>query len=205
MFVELIDRLRCVAPHAPSWLVAAAARTVDRHITEGTLGCPVCGAEYVLAGGAVWFGEGESPAAPRAIDAEALDRLAALLGVDDRGGLYVLDGGWAGAALPLGIERTSARFATLGVAADADLVLRGTGDRVPFADASLRGVVLDRASLALATAAVAPLEVGGRLVAPAATPLPVGVELLARDAVQWVAARVATASAPVPLGRASRG
>ena len=48
MFVEIIDLLRCPNAHAESWLVAAAARTVGRHIVEGTLGCPVCEAEMEM-------------------------------------------------------------------------------------------------------------------------------------------------------------
>ncbi len=206
MFVELIDRLRCTVPHASSWLVAAASRTVDRHVLEGTLGCPVCGAEYPVRDGAVWFGDTDVDAAASApeLDAPALERLAALLSVDDRGGLYILDGGWARAARPLGLACASARFATLGVAAEADVVVRGAGDHVPFGAGTVRGAVLARASRELAHAAAATLEVGGRLVAPSATPQPPGMELLARDAAQWVAARTTVDGVPVSLRRASR-
>ena len=59
MFVELIDKLRCLDSHVDRCLVASATHTVDRHILEGTLGCPVCGAEYAIHEGAVWYGGSE--------------------------------------------------------------------------------------------------------------------------------------------------
>src|SRR5690606_9202648 len=43
--------LRCPQDHEDSWLVLAATKTVDRHVLEGTLGCPVCGAEYPVSAG----------------------------------------------------------------------------------------------------------------------------------------------------------
>ena len=62
MFIELVDALRCPQPHAESWLVVASTRTQARHILEGTLGCPVCRAEYPIVDGVVDF-RGDSAAA----------------------------------------------------------------------------------------------------------------------------------------------
>ena len=56
MHVELVETFRCMAPHRDSWLVAAADRTESRVILDGTLGCPVCHAEYVIRGGIAYFG-----------------------------------------------------------------------------------------------------------------------------------------------------
>jgi len=44
VFVELIEALRCPRPHEDAHLVASATRTEARHIVDGVLGCPVCGA-----------------------------------------------------------------------------------------------------------------------------------------------------------------
>ena len=53
MFVELVDLLRCPRPHEDTWLVAAAEAMSGRHIVRGTLGCPVCEAEYPIRDGVV--------------------------------------------------------------------------------------------------------------------------------------------------------
>src|SRR3954462_15554710 len=55
MFVEIVDALRCPRAHEESWLVLAAQRTEDRHVLEGTLGCPVCHATYPIHGGIAEF------------------------------------------------------------------------------------------------------------------------------------------------------
>ena len=51
MFIELVDALRCPVPHEDSWLVASAERTESRHIVTGTLGCPVCRAQFPIRRG----------------------------------------------------------------------------------------------------------------------------------------------------------
>ena len=53
MFIELVDALRCPRPHEESWLVLAASRLEARHVLEGTLGCPVCHAQYPIRDGIV--------------------------------------------------------------------------------------------------------------------------------------------------------
>ena len=205
--MELIDTLRCPGQHEDSWLVAAVTHSVDRHILEGTLGCPVCGAEFEVRAGEVWMPFGEPAGMRPAVDDDPAEvtRLAALLGLDERGGLYVLCGTWTAMA-PALLELAPARL--LAVSPTSALpgmsVLRGTGDALPIAGGAARGVALDRPSGALAEAAVRVLVPGGRLVAPATTAVPALVSILARDGRHWVAERdpAASISAPVRLGRA---
>src|SRR5215831_21030830 len=94
MFLPLIDRLRCVNAHEDTWLVASIDRVVERDVLEGTLGCPVCSAEYRIRDGVVWFGEAPPAAAERApSSAEAL-RLAAALDLTDARMTAILHGSW---------------------------------------------------------------------------------------------------------------
>jgi len=208
MFVELIDRLRCPRPHEEGWLVATASRTVGRHIEEGALGCPVCGAEYAIREGEVWFGGSEpgTPVpAPRVREDEPV-RLAAMLGLDDRGGLYVLDGAWSGCAPAIASMFPDARLVFLASpeGQGASVVLRGTGDAIPLVAGGARGVALQRAAPALVDAAARVLAAGGRLVAPAASVVPEAITLVARDETWWVGARASSSiSAPVTPRRAA--
>ena len=208
MFVELIDSLRCPVPHenaAESWLVAAAVETVDRHIVRGTLGCPVCHAEFDIRHGDVWFGA-EEPATGFAVPSDDdVTRLAALLGVDDRGGLYILDGAWGAMAAAVSGYSSAAHFILLSppLGCEADGTVRGAGDLVPIAAGSLRGIALDRCSVALAESAARALGANGRLIAPAVTPVPPSITVLARDDQHWVGEQSA-GSHPIPLRRASR-
>ncbi|MBM3907163.1 MAG: hypothetical protein FJ363_03680 [Gemmatimonadetes bacterium] len=202
MFVELIDRLRCPAEHAETWLVVAADRVEDRDLRAATLGCPECGAEYAMRGGEVWFGA-RVAATPMPVGEDEAMRLAALLKLEERG-LYLLDGGWA--------SFTDALHALLDVAvllADppselreaAEGTLRGVGDRWPLASAAFHGIALDRATPSRTADAVRLLRPGGRLVAPAMATMPAGVRELARDDRHWVAEK---AGDVVPLSRARR-
>lgn len=196
MFVELLDRLRCPNRHEDMPLVATASRTVDRHIVEGTLGCPACGAEYRVHRGAVEFG-GETRE-PASIEGASLNerslRLGALLGLDDRGGLYVVD--FAGARLIPWLAELSPLSQFIAFSGDesiegAGVVIRGRGDVLPLAKACARGIALDDPTPALLRSAVDTLAPGGRLVAPTGATVPAGIELLARDDEQWVGEREA--------------
>lgn len=195
MFIELVNDLRCPRQHEETWLVASAVRTVDRDIVEGTLGCPICHAEYPIRDGTAWFDE-MSAVAPSSVrpDAERAMRIAALLDLSDAQGFAVLAGSHGpladvlrGVVPPhlVALNPTSPVATGQGTSA---LVIR---DGIPLADATCRGVVLDAAH-ADAThleAAVRVLQPRGRLVAPAATPLPHSVSELARDDELWVAER----------------
>jgi hypothetical protein len=209
MFVELIDRLRCLQSHPDGCLVATTTRTVGRHIIEGTLGCPMCGAEYEIREGAVWFGGNEI--VPMPVDSrfppDGLVRLAAMLGLDERGGLYVLDAVWSFYARELSAMYPEARFVLMSgsEAEGASAVLRCTSDAIPLAAGCARGVALDRGTPALVDAAVRALAARGRLLAPEDTDVPEAIALLARDDDWWVGERepTPTVSAPVTPRRAA--
>ena len=210
MHVELIDRLRCVATHEDSWLVAAATTTVDRNIIGGLLGCPVCGAEYAVVDGDVWYSSPQdttaAPAAGRAAPTYADDvvRLAALIGVDERGGLYALHGAEGRFAGALGlIDAVQLILIDPPRGAEAPAVIRGAGERIPLANGALRGIAIGSASERMADAAARALAPRGRLVAPVATPVPAGITVLARDASQWVGEAGERSSPPVTLRRST--
>jgi uncharacterized protein YbaR (Trm112 family) len=196
MFVELLDKLRCPNAHEDSPLVATASRTVDRHIVEGTLGCPVCRAEYPVHGGAVELGGAARVAAPRAAERpdEATLRLGALLGLDARGGVYVLASG--SACLLPGLAELSPLSQFIAISDDAGIdgaavVIHGCGAVLPLAKGCARGIALDDTTPESLRSAIDALAPGGRLVAPAGAAVPDGIELLARDDAQWVGERVA--------------
>jgi hypothetical protein len=211
MFIEFVESLRCLRPHEDSWLVAAADRMVGRSIVEGTLGCPVCQAQYPIVGGVAYFGASPAGGAAtaelrQAPDPELVLRAAALLGLADAGGTAVLAGEWGDAAEGL---RALAEVHYLLVDPPHDVVTSDgvsvvrTDGRLPLAAGSVRGVALDGASSLAPTlaAAVRALRTGGRLVAPVGVALPAGVHELARDARHWVAEREAAPTAPVTLAR----
>jgi uncharacterized protein YbaR (Trm112 family) len=208
MFIDLLDRLRCPNRHEDFPLVASALRTVDRHIIEGVLGCPACGAEYAVHGGVVDFGGDAARAhrGPAKPDDEATVRLAALLGLDERGGLYLLDAASAAFARGLAALAPAAQFIVVAGAGagagtgdgdgagdaeveGADVVLRGCGTVLPLARGCARGIALDDGSAELLRSAVGALAPGGRLVAPAGAAVPDGITLLAKDSAQWVGER----------------
>jgi hypothetical protein len=209
MFVELIGQLRCLRSHADGCLVATTTQTVERRIIDGTLGCPACGAEYEIREGAAWFGGNEAVPTPAdsRFSPDGPVRLAAMLGLDERGGLYVLDALWSFHVRALSTMCPEARFVLISVAEveGAHAVLRGTGDAIPLAAGCARGVALDRATPALVDAAVRALAAGGRLVAPQNADVPAAIALLARDDDWWVGAREPspTVSAPVTPRRAA--
>jgi uncharacterized protein YbaR (Trm112 family) len=178
VYVELIDALRCPRPHGDSWLVAAALETRDRCVVRGALGCPVCRAEYPVAGGVARFGGPAADAGEADVrgagaaggeggvgdgPGDEAVRLAALLGLTSAGGIVAVGGGWD---------------------AVVDALLQV---------ADVRVLVVDPAH------PYAPREPVG---AVAAAPLPAGVRELARDARHWVAERDAPAGVVVPLRRA---
>ena len=188
MFVDQLDLLRCTNPHRDANLVATATRTVDRRIVAGVLGCPVCSAEYAIRSGTVWFGaaDPEVPALAGTTDGEAV-RLAALLSVDGGGGCYVLCGAWGTLARAL-VDVAPAELLLVSPPLDVGdwSTLRGAGDAIPLAGGRARGVAIDRPSPALAEAAARALIENGRLIAPAATPVPASITILARDDRHWV-------------------
>lgn len=209
MFIELVDTLRCPTPHEESWLVLASTRMVARHVLEGTLGCPVCAAEYPIHDGVVDFRRAAS--GPRATaepaDAEQAMRLAAFLGLDDAQGFAVLMGQWGSHALELrGLVECPLILVDppLEVDASPGLSILLTDGPLPLAAGAARGTALDVAGPAGApgeriASAVRATRVKGRVVGRLSLALPAGVTELARDDRDWVAERDAQASPLVTL------
>jgi uncharacterized protein YbaR (Trm112 family) len=209
VLIELVDDLRCPRPHEETWLVVSTNRTEGRHIIEGTLGCPICRAEYPIHEGVVRFGpvaDAARRAPDRAVsaDPEMAMRLAAFLDLSDAQGYAVLAGSWAPAAqllrgaVPTRLVLLNPRPA---VAARDGISVLEIAAGFPLADGTCRGVALDdaHADSAHLDHAVRVLLPRGRLVAPASTPTPAGVAELARDEHLWVAERNAPLPGLVPL------
>ena len=220
MFIELIELLRCVRPHEDSWLVGSFDDVRARDVRSGTHGCPICGARYAISDGVLRMSTDAGVPLPRrdrirrpGSDAlgtrEESIRLAAMLGLNEPGGLALLAGAW-GASAPV-LRRLVDIHLLLLVQSDEllptyDESVIVSPDVIPLAAASCRGVALDdtTARESFLESAVHVLRPGGRLVAPAATPVPEGVLEVARDARHWVGERALATSGLVPLQRSSR-
>jgi uncharacterized protein YbaR (Trm112 family) len=204
MFIELVDALRCPVPHEESWLVATPSRMIFRHIVEGTIGCPVCRAEYPVSRGVADFRRGAHtalPAAAPADDAQAA-RLAAFLDLVDPTGFAALLGRWSVHAPAL-----RAMVETPLVVVDPPdetegepgiSVIRCDGV-LPLAPGTARGIAIDEGSDERVASAVLATRPMGRVVAATSVPLPGGVTELARDEAMWVGERQAIASPLVSL------
>lgn len=202
MFIELVDTLRCLAPHEESWLVLSSSRMQERHVLEGALGCPVCRAEYRISAGEVHMG---GQCAPSVTDAPAAGpdsgvRLAAQLALTDALGFAVLCGGWA---LHADALHVTTGVPLLLVNPPGHLspqrqhsVIRTAGT-LPLAAASARAVALDGG--VDPASAVRAARTGARLAGPVTLPLPQGVRELARDDSVWVGERETAPSALVTL------
>jgi uncharacterized protein YbaR (Trm112 family) len=210
VFLPLVDILRCPRPHDDTWLVASIDRADGRDIVEGKLGCPICSTEYPIHEGEVDFGGAGAPAtyvAPREEDAV---RLAASLDLTDPRAVALIQGSW-GAHAPLIRSLSPAQLLLvdppLGVTGgDGISIVRSA--LVPVAAASVHGAAFDaQASESMIASLARAVRGGGRLLGPAAAPIPAGFTELARDGEVWVAGLAAGAamSAPVPLTRRSSG
>lgn len=93
MFIELTDHLRCPADHPESFLVLVPDVMDGRRVLQGTLGCPICHAEYRITDGIADLGVAAQPPAPPAaestVDAAAI---LAFLGLEGPGGYLGLVG-----------------------------------------------------------------------------------------------------------------
>ena len=207
MRLYLVDLLRCPEPHAEGWLVASTGVMQDRHVLEGELGCPNCGSRYRVHKGIVEF----SSRKPARIDAstpesDAAVRLAALLALDTAEGAILMARNYAPVARALR-DVTGVEVVVLDPPPDVAMGhgMSGiAGARLaPLAEGSLRGAALDAetAEPGFLQSVVKALRSRGRLVAPAATPLPADMKELARDAREWVAEKQG-ATPIVPLRRA---
>jgi uncharacterized protein YbaR (Trm112 family) len=145
MFIELADHLRCPSDHEERYLVLLPDRMVGRWVTEGHLGCPVCGRTFELREGVLDAGGAGGPPAPEsALDA---DGLVALAGVNGPGGYFVLVGAPAGEWRAVAERMPGVALVGMNPAAGVEdepgiSVLRG--DRLPLKSRSMRGVVLGK-------------------------------------------------------------
>jgi len=206
MHIEFIDLFRCPEPHEETWLVAAFSRMEERIVIEGRLGCPICKTEYAIVNGVVVFGETAAKQGMGATppSAEAVTRLAAMLGMLRPGMLVLLTGSLAARSHELS-SLVSGRVLVLNpipaLVTDSESVgsIR-TGSAIPVASRSVDGIALDTATddAIMLGEIVRVLRPGGRLVAPASMSLPGGMRQLARDEQYVVAESVGEL---VTLGR----
>lgn len=211
MFVELIETLRCPRPHEDAQLVASTSRTEARHIVEGVLGCPVCGAEFTIANGVARFGEPAEETKPERPDAETAMRLAAFLELTDAHSFALLCGRWGAHADPIHqLAETQLVLVNPPRSVPADIAAGVvlTSEAVPFAGGSARALALDEpASRNFVRSAVRAVRAGGRVLGPATLDLPEGVTELVRDEWMWVGEKIATPDATprlVSITKASR-
>src|SRR5215212_9056893 len=185
MHIELIDLLRCPNDHDETWLVAALHAVEDRLVVKAKLGCPICGASYVIAKGIADLRSHHEPISvqPGHADPDSAIRLAALLNLTRPGSFAILQGTHASAANQV-TEMTQSRVIGLNSAAavdDTELAAAVFSDsRIPLATDSVDGLALDEEKFLHDAARV--LRQGGRLVIPAEATLPYGITEVARDA-----------------------
>lgn len=219
MFIELVDILRCGRPHDDSWLVLSAERMSGRHVVSGTLGCPVCGAAYPVVDGEARLGSADDagqhppadPVVPWLDDEAAPMQAAALLSLAELRHPVLLAGEWSTLGEPLaglapGLYLVVNPRSPIPPGRTELSVLRAAG-WLPLAANKLHGAALDGAAIraGLLDGTARAVRPGGRLVAPASTPLPPHYSELGRDGAIWVAERQASAHGPpVRLGRAPR-
>lgn len=200
MHLEVVGSLRCPAGQDASWLVARTDRLEARHIVEGVLGCPVCGAEFRIEAGVARLAppvHGEPEPIP-----EAAFRVAALLDLTTPQGIVLLAGAWAAAAVEVAALVEQIHILALDAPDEAPPPGLGVssieaGQSVPLASGSARGIALDaaHASASAVAQATESLRSGGRLLAPAGVAVPSALVELARDDRWWVAER----RAPSPI------
>ncbi|MDQ2667403.1 MAG: hypothetical protein M3Z05_15500 [Gemmatimonadota bacterium] len=204
MFIELVDALRCPRVHEESWLVASTSQMEARHIVHGTLGCPVCLAEYPIRDGVVDFRSNRASAPTHAtgLSAHGAMRVAAMLDLSDATGFAVLLGEWGMLALEL---TTLVETPLIAVDPPEHIVgfpglsvIRCDGD-LPLASGAARAIAIDPHNRERADSAVRVTRTKGRILAPAVLGVPAGVRELVRDERVWVGEREAVPSPIVTL------
>ncbi|MFL5501385.1 MAG: hypothetical protein ACJ79Q_09145 [Gemmatimonadaceae bacterium] len=202
MFIELIDLLRCVNEHEDTWLVASFSEITNRFVMEGTLGCPICHAEYPIRNGVADFTAGEpirecddERGAAGHKREELATRAGAYLDATQPGATIVLGGLWAYAAQELAAMadlRVIALNAPGEVKVSERVGLVRAAKRIPLAANSVQGVAFDAwFEKSISGDAVRVVRPGGRIVGPTAFETPQQTAVLAHDDNYWVAERPA--------------
>ena len=217
MRLDLAERLRCPGAHAPTPLIVLARETRDRELRAGLAGCPVCHLDVSFEEGQLRFPSSSlsnhaSAVTPGgAVDGAPppdLERVIPLLGLGDPSGTVLLAGRYAVLAASLaaatGVSAVVLHGASTPPADELVCTVLGAPASIPFTDGTFRGAAVD-ASLPAALIADVPRVIanGGRVVAAASVLAPPGLNELARDDREWVAAREGT-GAIVELGRGRR-
>jgi len=210
MFIEMLDILRCVNSHEDTWLVASLRAISNRFVLDGTLGCPVCHAEYSIKKGVADFRQA-SGSTPRLSDRpparesreELATRLGAFLNATEPGATLVLGGRWAEAAQELSVM-TESRVLVLNpprsVEESETVGLLLVSRDIPLAPGSVQGVAIDESfATEILGTVVRILRPGGRVVGPAASQPPMELAVIARDDLHWIAEKAAEM---LPLRRA---
>lgn len=212
MFIELIDLLRCPRPHDDTWLVASFKNVSNRFVETGTLGCPICSAQYPIENGVADFSGGLSSASSEEQRAaaghrreELATRAGAFLDATEPGATVVLGGVWSYAAEELSSlaeVRVFAMNPAPGVKETATVGLLRVAAEIPLATDSCLGVAVDAwFDSAIVPAAGRVVRPAGRVVGPTNIPPPAELAILAQDEEYWVARKTPVI---IPLRRASR-
>jgi hypothetical protein len=145
MFIEVADFLRCPQAHEFQPCVVVPTQMEDRIVASGTVGCPVCKAEFPIRAGRAVFGEAAVVESPGSHDAATLQ---ALLGLMSPGGYVVMVGSVVSCWKEL-VELTDTHVigvnAPAGVSEAEGLSLLDTAGEIPLKSSSVRGVVLSAA------------------------------------------------------------
>jgi uncharacterized protein YbaR (Trm112 family) len=212
VFIELLDLLRCPKPHDETWLVASFNNVSNRFVESGTLGCPICSAQYPIENGVADFSGGlSSPSRDAQRSAashnreELATRAGAFLDATEPGATVVLGGAWAHAAEVLS-SLAEVRVIALNPEGDvkesASVGLVRVAAEIPLAADSCLGVAIDAwFNSAIVGAALRVVRPGGRVVGPSTMPPPPELAVLAQDADYWVARKTPSL---IPLRKASR-
>lgn len=187
--MEMVDLFRCVRVHRESWLVAAIDEVDGRVILNGRLGCPVCSTEYEIRDGVLEISADVPHGDEERVQADAW-RIAALLDLQQPSATVVLEGAHHQTVAAL-LEIVPGRVVALNPVGDPApqerLAVVHSHPRIPLGSASVGSVALTTATDKALTEAVRVLGTGGRLLAPAGTPVPAGLREIARDEQEWVA------------------
>ena len=159
----------------------------EQRVAEGELGCPICHARYPIHRGVADFSNG-TLGVRQATEQQAVDvmRLAAQLALVDGRGIVLLTGRYAGVHKAL-LDLVDVTCLLVDVEEEAhDGVVLRTSEQLPLVDHALRGAAVDAHGVRLLPELARCVRAGGRIVAPATSPRPINVRLLAEDSIEWV-------------------
>jgi hypothetical protein len=148
LFIELAEYLKCPVEHEDAYLVLATGAMKGRAIRYGTLGCPVCRAEYLIVQQCVRFGpppgipEGRRPS----LEMPAAEAVQALIALESPGGYVALVGSAVDLAGELAAWMPNVHFVCVnapeGTTPSLTRSLLESTATIPLRDGVVRGVVL---------------------------------------------------------------